>query len=222
MKNVAIILASGTGSRCNLGFPKQFAEVGGKTVLEHTIDKFEEHSLIDEIIIVTNEEYVSKIEGLVRGYKKISQVVKGGETRRESSYNGVSVLCDIEEANVLIHDGVRPMIDMEVITKCVESLSENDAVCVTTSATDTIFVVDEVGVIKDIPQRKNLKCAQTPQCFKLSLIRDAHKKAKKDANCSVTDDCGLILNYTDTDIHTIDGNVDNIKITYQKDLELIK
>lgn len=221
MKNIALILASGTGSRCGLDYPKQFAEICGKTILQHSVEVFENHNLIDEIMLVTNFEYVNKVSDLIKGYKKVSRVIAGGETRKDSSYNGVFAI-DKDEANILIHDAVRPLISSEIITDCITALNDYNAVCVATDSTDTIFVIDCDDNIVDIPNRKFLRCAQTPQCFKLSLIKEAHTKAKLDKDCFVTDDCGLIMNYTDDKIHIVNGSVDNIKVTYYQDIRFVE
>lgn len=221
MKNIVLLLASGTGSRCGLDYPKQFVKINDKTILEHSIEVFEYHSLIDEIIIVTNEEYIETVKNISEKYCKVSKVIKGGKERKDSSYNGISAIDELE-ANVLIHDAVRPLISKDIITNCIDSLEEYDAVCVTIPSVDTIFVVDDDDNIVSIPQRKLLKRAQTPQCFKLSTIKEAHEKAKQDINCSVTDDCGLIINYTDKKIHTLLGSNDNIKVTYKEDIEFVK
>lgn len=221
MKNIALLLASGSGSRCGLDYPKQFAKIADKTILEISVENFENHNLIDEIIIVTNSEYVEKVKKIINKYKKVSNVIAGGATRKDSSFNGISAIRD-EEANVLIHDAVRPLITTEIITNCIKSLESNKAVCVAISSTDTIFVIDEDDKIVSIPKRKFLRRAQTPQGFRLSLIRTAHQKANLDKNCLVTDDCGLIMNYTDSKIHVVEGSEDNIKVTFIDDIDFVK
>lgn len=221
MKNIVLLLASGIGSRCGLDYPKQFAAINGKTILEYSIDVFENHNLIDEIIIVTNPEYKNKVQELTKSYKKVSCVIEGGKERKDSSYNGISAIRD-NEANVLIHDAVRPLISENIITDCINSLASYNAVCAAIPSTDTIFLIDDEDNIISIPQRKMLRRAQTPQCFKLSVIKEAHLKARKDINCSVTDDCGLIMNYTNEKIHIIEGDINNIKITYPEDIEFFK
>ena len=221
MKNIVLLLASGTGSRCGLEYPKQFAKINGKTILEYSINIFEEHPLIDEIIIVTNKEYKNKVIELTNSYKKVVKVVEGGKERKDSSYNGVTAIDEIN-ANVLIHDAARPLITEKIINDCIDSLKTYSAVCAAVPSADTIFVLDEDNNIESIPNRKMVRRAQTPQCFRLYLIKDAHQKARKDINCSVTDDCGLVLNYTNEKIHIIDGDIDNIKITYSNDIEFFK
>lgn len=219
MKNIALILASGTGARCNLGYPKQFAKINNKTILEYTIDAFETHNLIDEIILVTSAEFLETVKEIASKYSKVKSVIKGGETRKDSSYNGISAIKDTE-ANVLIHDGVRPIISKDIITTCIKDLDTKKAVCVAIDSTDTIFQINEQNIITAIPQRKTLKRAQTPQCFKLSLIKEAHKLANNDSNCKVTDDCGLIQYYNLADIYLTQGDENNIKITYKEDIDL--
>lgn len=221
MKNIALILASGTGSRCNLGIPKQFAKINNKTILEYTINAFETHELIDEIYLVTSKEFLEKVKELTKDYIKVQAVIQGGETRKDSSYNGISAIKD-SEANILIHDGVRPLISKDIITNCIKELEEKSAICVAIDSTDTIYEINENNTIKSIPQRKFLKRAQTPQCFKLSLIKKAHELANNDPNCLVTDDCGLVQYYNLTDIYLTQGDENNIKITYKEDLDFVK
>lgn len=221
MKNIALILASGTGERCKLGYPKQFAKINNKTILEYTIDVFENHNLIDEIILVTSAEFLEIVKEVAAKYTKVKSVIQGGETRKDSSYNGISAITDTE-ANVLIHDGVRPLISHQIISNCITELKTKKAVCVAIDSTDTIFQVSDKNIITAIPQRKSLKRAQTPQCFKLSLIKEAHRLANNDKTCQVTDDCGLINHYNLADIYLTQGDENNIKITYKEDLDFVK
>lgn len=221
MKNIALILASGTGSRSGLDYPKQFFTVNNKTILEYTVEKFQDNENIDEIILVTNTEYVEKVKSLTKKYSKVVNVLQGGETRKDSSFNGISSI-DYPEGNILIHDGVRPLVSDEIINNCISALNRYTAVCTAIPSTDTIYVVDNSNKILNVPQRKTLKRAQTPQCFKLSLIKKAHELAKNDTQCVVTDDCGLVMNYNLSEVYTIDGAESNIKITYPEDIEFFK
>lgn len=219
MKNTAVILASGTGERSGLNLPKQFFEIDGKTLLEIVVSTFNEHNGIDEILVVTNEDFFEQTKNLLKNFSKVKKVINGGETRQDSSFNGVMAID--EECNVLIHDAARVFVSKEIIDACIEGLSAHDAVCTVINSTDTIFKVDGTGKIVDIPERANLRCAQTPQCFRLSLIKKAHEKASE-RGLSVTDDCGLVEAGKLADIYTVLGNSENKKITYSEDFELAK
>ena len=176
---------------------------------------------IDEIYLVTNSEYIEKVKEMTQIYSKVISVVKGGATRKDSSYNGILSIKHTE-GNVLIHDGVRPMVSDRIINECIKKLKHCPAVCTTIDSTDTVYITNDDGFITDIPNRKLIRRAQTPQCFKLSLIKKTHELANNDPDCVVTDDCGLIHHYKLANIKTIDGDTSNIKITYQDDIEFAK
>lgn len=216
MKNYAIILASGNGSRYGSDIPKQFVKIAGKTVFEHTIDAFESSKEIDDIVVVITPDYRDFAEELLlkNNYKKVKNLLNGGATRKESSSIGVASILE-DEANVIIHDCARPFITHKIIENCVKALEKYDAVDVAIPSADTIIKVKD-DIIESIPERKFLKRGQTPQCFKLSLIKKAHEISKNDNN--FTDDCGLIVNYGLADVYVVDGSGENIKITYPEDI----
>lgn len=218
MKNYGIILASGTGSRYKNDVPKQFVKIAGKTILEHTIEIFEKASDINEIIIVITPEYRHFAEEILvkNNYKKITKLLNGGETRKESSYIGITSIDD-EEANVIIHDCARPFLTQKIISNCIEALKKYDAIDVAIPATDTIVEVEN-DIIKNVPKRANLRLGQTPQCFKLSLIKKAHELAR--GSQDFTDDCGLIIKYNLADVYVVEGSTENIKVTYPSDIFL--
>ncbi len=219
MKNIALILASGTGERSGLNQPKQFFEVGGQTLLEHSVGAFDRHVLIDDIIVVAHHDFLEQTVALTRRFKKVIKVIAGGATRQESSYNGVF---SIEEAeNVLIHDAARAFVSEEIISTCIDGLSKHDAVCAAIEASDTILEVNETGKIICVPNRNFLRCAQTPQCFKLELIKLAHRIARTNGQI-VTDDCGLVLANNLADVYVVAGSSCNLKITYSRDLEFAR
>ena len=219
MKNIAIILASGVGERSGLDIPKQFVKIGGKTVLEHTIAIFDAHPQIDEIIIVTNKNYIDEVKEIANLFQKNICVAEVGETRRESSFKG---LCQIkeEDAKVLIHDAVRPFLNKKIIDNCLEALDKYDAVDVAVKSADTIIKINEESLIEDIPNRNSLRRGQTPQAFKLNVIRQAHEFAIKEKNINVTDDCGLIIKFNLGKVFVVDGDDYNMKITYPIDVAI--
>lgn len=219
MKNIAIILASGTGSRSGLNIPKQFYKINDKTVLEYSIEVFENNEKIDEIIIVSNPDFTEQTKELSTKYTKVIKIICGGKTRQQSSYNGVMSIVDTE-ANILIHDAVRPFVTKEIINECIYSLDKYNAINVAVESSDTVLEIDENSFIKSIPNRKNLRRVQTPQCFKLDIIKKAHELALKDISFQPTDDCGMVLRYDLSPIYVVNGDEKNIKITYPSDLEI--
>ena len=216
MKNYGIILASGTGTRYKSDVPKQFIKIAGKTVLEHTLDIFEKNKLIDCIILVITPDYRYIAEEILlkNNYKKVFKILNGGETRKESSYIGLSSISD-DEANVIIHDCARPFLSNRIIKDCVNALKNYNAVDVAIPSADTIIKVKD-NIIENIPERKTLLRGQTPQCFKLSVIKKAHELSQNDTN--FTDDCGLVVKHNLCKVYVVEGEMENIKITYPSDI----
>ena len=215
LKNYAIILASGSGSRFGEDIPKQFIKIEGKTILEYSIEAFEKNQNIDKIIVVITPKYIDLANDIIKkaNFKKVSKVVKGGAIRKESSYAGI-LSVDEEEANVLIHDCARPFVSQKIISECIKALEKYQAVNVAIPAIDTILHVKD-GFISSIPKRSELMYCQTPQCFKLSLIKHAHEISKNDNEFS--DDCGMVIKYGLAPIYIVEGSSDNIKITHKSD-----
>ncbi len=224
MKNIAIILAGGSGSRFGADMPKQFLKVAGKMIIEHTIDAFERHPLIDEIAIVSRADYMDEMKEMVKkdGYKKVSHVLQGGKERYHSSLAAIEAFTN-DADNLLIHDGVRPLVSERIITDCVNALANYEAVDVAVPTTDTIIELNEDGSIARIPQRRLLRNAQTPQCFRRRVIAEAFRLALQDPDFFPTDDCSIVLKYMpEVAIKVVDGEPTNIKVTYKSDLETVE
>jgi len=223
MKNIAIILAGGSGNRFGLNIPKQFAKVAGKTLIEHTLDVFQKNNLIDEICIVIKSDWIDKVEEIVikGGYSKVKKVLNGGEERKDSSLSAINAYKSEQNSdnyNLIFHDAVRPFVTDGIIQKCIEALSHYSAIDVAIPATDTIIEVKN-SVITNIPNRSDMMQGQTPQCFKLKTIAQAYNIAQKDSNFKATDDCGIVKKYLpDEEIFVVHGSVENIKITYEQDI----
>jgi ribitol-5-phosphate 2-dehydrogenase (NADP+) / D-ribitol-5-phosphate cytidylyltransferase len=219
--NIAIILASGSGQRFGSVTPKQFLKLAGKTVLEHTIDAFERHPSIDEIVLVSGAEFQLITHEIVNraGYRKVSRIVNGGDTRRQSSASGIAAVSG-DNHKVLVHDAVRPLVDKGTIDRCLEALDHADAVDTAVPASDTIIRVSEDRTIAEIPERAPLHLGQTPQGFRSGLLREAHRRAAGEPSLHVTDDCGLILHFGMCPVAVVPGDVNNIKITYPTDIYL--
>ncbi len=224
MKNIAIILAGGSGSRFGADMPKQFLPVAGKMIIEHTIDAFERHPLIDEIAIVSRADYMDEMKEMVKkdGYRKVTHILQGGKERYHSSLAALKAYTD-DDDNLLIHDGVRPLVSERIITDCVNALADYEAVDVAVPATDTIIEMNEDGSIARIPQRRLLRNAQTPQCFRRRVIAKAFDLALQDPDFFPTDDCSIVLRYMpEVAIKVVDGEPTNIKVTYKSDIEMME
>lgn len=215
-RNVAVILAGGTGTRVGLSIPKQLIKIAGKPIIEHTIAAFEQSPLIDEIIILMTPGYLDPIYAIVKSgeYKKVSQVLEGAETRNGTTALALAALGE-EECNVLFHDAVRPLVSQTIIEDCIEALEQYDAVDTAIPSADTIVSVEtNREVISDVLPRHLLRRGQTPQAFKLSVIRKAYENANQDPNFTSTDDCTVVLRYLpDVPIAVVRGHERNMKVT---------
>ena len=223
MKNIAIILAGGSGRRMGGPIPKQFLEVNNRTILEYTIDKFEHAECIDEIAIITHPDYVDKMQQIISSnpWKKVTQVLLGGKERTDSTLSALRAYTN-EDDRLLIHDGVRPMVSQQIIQNVCSALSEYNVVNLAVPAVDTIIEVKD-GVMVAAPRRDLLRQVQTPQGFKRQTLALAYEKALADPNFIATDDCGVVFKYHPASpIKIVDGETSNIKITYKEDLEILK
>jgi len=221
MKNIVVILAGGKGLRLGYSTPKQFIKVAGKMIIEHTIEKFQKHIKIDEIFIVVNSDYITIVDNLVikNKYTKVKKILVGGLERSDSSLSAINAI--EEEVNLIFHDAVRPMISNKIIDDCIIALNQYNAVDVAVPATDTVIEVEN-NYISTIPDRSKLRRGQTPQAFKLSVIKKAYNIALKDSNFIATDDCGIVKKYLPHEnIFVVQGEERNMKITYEEDLFLI-
>lgn len=223
MKNIAVILAGGSGTRLGNDMPKQFLKVAGKQVIEHTIDVFENCRQIDEICVVSKPDYVNDVENLVvkNQYKKVKKILNGGKERYDSSLAAINAYTD-DDTNLLFHDAVRPLVNERIINDCIEALETYNAVDVAAKTTDTIISVDANECIDFIPNRVNLRNGQTPQCFKRGTIKRAYELALADPNFTTTDDCGTVRKYLPQEpIFVVEGDNANMKLTYLEDLFLL-
>ena len=220
MKNCAVILASGTGERSGLDIPKQFYKLNAKTLLEYSIEAFNSHEKISSVIIVANPDFLDLTQDIALKYQKVRMIVNGGSTRQKSSYNGIKALEGKWVDNVLIHDAVRPFIGSKIIDNCITALETYQAVTVAVPVSDTIIKIDENNIITEVPKRNLIRRCQTPQCFRYSVIKEAHELARNENYNSATDDCSLVLRYDLASVYATEGSEENIKITYPFDIKL--
>ena len=220
--NIAILLAGGSGSRFGADRPKQFLEVNGCTVLEHSIRAFHGSPLIDEMVVITRADFVDEVKQIASAYPKVKHVRPGGKERYHSTLSALEVCTDADDL-LLIHDAVRPLVSEAIISRCIHALEEYEAIGVAMPSTDTIVRVDENDCIVETLPRVVLRNMQTPQGFRQRVLRQAFDLGLADPNFAPTDDCGVVRTYLPhVPIKIVEGEATNIKITYPKDLELIK
>lgn len=224
--NIAIILAGGTGKRMGNDIPKQFLELDGKTVIEHSIDAFEQVDGIDEIAVVVHPLWMEHIKHIAtnREWKKLSHLLEGGEERYFSSLNAIAAYLDYpDDTNLILHDAARPWVSPDIIKNVLEALGKHEAVGVGVPSTDTVWEVRRElsgeRFVARIPERKLMWRAQTPQAFRLPVIRDAYQRALQDPNFTATDDCGVVRQYMpEIKTYIVEGEEQNKKITFKEDL----
>jgi 2-C-methyl-D-erythritol 4-phosphate cytidylyltransferase len=222
MRTVAVVLAGGMGERFGSGVPKQLLPLAGRPLIEHSVAAFEQAPCIDEILVVMAAEHTGRTAALLvsAGVRKLTKVIPGGITRVDSTRLAIAELGPAE-CNVLFHDAARPLVDQDTIVGCVTALAECRAVGAAVPSSDTIAVVTH-GVMTGMPRRDSLVRCQTPQGFRLSVIRRAHELAAADpafGGLPATDDCGIVLRYLpDVEVRVVPGSERNIKITYPGDL----
>lgn len=225
MKNIAVIFAGGSGKRMNtVSRPKQFLELNGKPVMIYTLELFDNHPMIDGIVVVCIEPWITFLEKQLKKFEinKVGIIVPGGETGQDSIYNGLVATkeCYGEDCNVLIHDGVRPLITEQTITDCINTTQEKGNCITCIPATETFVVKQEDGSL-EIPTRDNSLIARAPQCFKLSDIMDAHIKAIEAGRHDFIDSCSM-MSFYGHHLHTIIGPMENIKITTPTDFFIFR
>lgn len=224
-RNIAVILAGGTGSRLGGSIPKQFMKVAGKTVIEHAIDVFEHHYGIDEIAVVVHPDYINPMEEIVlkNHWRKVKKILRGGSERYHSSLSAIQAYDAEPNAKLIFHDSVRPLVSHQIIDDVIAALEKYNAVDVAVAATDTIIQVDDKGEhITQIPNRNLLRRGQTPQAFRLSTIKQAYELALKDPEFRSTDDCGTVVKYLpDELVFVVQGDESNMKLTYKEDVFLL-
>lgn len=228
--NIAIIFAGGIGQRLNNGenfTPKQFLKINDKPIIIRTLELFQTHKDIDKIYISIHPDYYEYMQELVKYYyiTKIAGIVNGGKTGQESIYNALKLAQkeNPQDSIVLIHDGVRPNITEEVITKNIECTKKNGNAITCTSCFETILISENGINPEHVPYRKDTYAAQAPQTFHLGEVIEAHEITRK-TNPNYTDIVDTCTLYKTLNKKTfmVKGNRGNIKITTIEDLYILR
>ena len=220
--NTAVIFAGGVGKRMHSkDIPKQFLKMHDKPIIIHTIELFENNPEIDAIVISCVRDYMGYMNELVTKFnlKKVQSIVPGGATGQESIYNGLKAAEKIGNRGkdiVLIHDGVRPLINEKTIHDNIESVKQHGSAITSVKAKETIIVVDDNEAIASVNDRPHSRLARAPQSFYLDDILTAHEKAIKEQRKDFIDSCSMMTFYGKK-LFLVDGPQENIKITTPDD-----
>lgn len=227
--NIAVIFAGGTGQRMNTkSKPKQFLEMHGKPILIHTLEIFEGCSDIDAIVVSCLASWISYATKLIKKYNldKVKEIVPGGNTGQLSIYNGLCaaerITKDPAHTVVLIHDGVRPLINNKVIIDNIESVNKFGSAITCVSMKETVLLVDKYNKIENVPERNSCRLARAPQSFYLKDILRSQRKAINEGKTNFIDSCSLMSYYNDVSLHLVEGPWENIKITTPEDFYILR
>ena len=212
--NTAIIVAAGRGKRFCSEVPKQFVEIAGKPLIIHTLEKFENCSAIDAIILVLSGDEIEQfqISSFRSVISKLGLIVAGGASRAESVRNGLDKIDTFPDV-VVVHDGARPLVTVDEIEACVAKAAETGAACLVATVTDTIKTVNGGEIVSTL-DRDKLRRALTPQAFKYDILRKAFENVELDETS--TDECYLVEKLGHR-IACVEGSGRNIKVTTQDD-----
>lgn len=225
--NIAVIFAGGTGQRMHSkDVPKQFLKMHKKPIIIYTLEIFENHPDIDAIVIACVDTYIDYLNDLIYKYRidKVKKIVPGGSTGQMSIYYGLEAAKEVsngEDTVVLIHDGVRPLINNKVISDNIASVKKNGSAITTGVVQETILVVNDNESIEYVPERSHSRVAKAPQSFWLNDILSAHYQAQKEGITNYIDSCSLMKNYGHK-LFLVDGPSENIKITTPGDFFVMR
>ncbi|MBQ6369479.1 MAG: 2-C-methyl-D-erythritol 4-phosphate cytidylyltransferase [Parasporobacterium sp.] len=227
MKTAAIVLSGGKGLRFGSDIPKQYMEIGGKSILAYAVNAFEK-SDVDEIVIVAAQEHIGRCRKIVldSGFKKVTDVIPGGAQRYDSVLMGLRHLMSEEREIpeiVLIHDGARPFIRPETVNEIIRCVMAHGAAIAAVPCTDTIKIADENGCIVSTTDRTRTWAAQTPQAFRMEEICRAYEEVIGNAHpenlTGITDDAMVYqMAYPECSVRLVNAGTQNFKITAADDM----
>ena len=227
-KNVfGVILAGGSGARMgNVEKPKQFLMIGEKPIIAHTIEKFAINPSFEAVIVLSPKQWVKHTQDIIRKYVPMMQevyVIEGGETRNETIMNAISFIDEqfgVDEQTIIVtHDSVRPFISHRIIQENIASAQAFGACDTVIAASDTIVQSDDNEIITDIPERKKMYQGQTPQSFRAKKLREVYNALTKEEKEILTDACKILV-LKGEEVHLVEGEVSNMKITYPYDIKV--
>lgn len=216
----ALIFAGGTGRRMNSrSKPKQFLEMQGKPIIIYTIEHFQNSDLIDEIIIVCIEDRINELKKLLSRYDitKVVSIVPGGDSGHTSIYNGLLSMEGRSAENdiVLLHDGVRPLIQQDLISDCIESVKKNGNGITVEAVRESVAKSSDGCCIEFIPERQEMYAIKAPQAFYYKDIKKLYDRAKEESR--IFWDASSMCSYYGVSLYMVKSSRNNIKITEPAD-----
>lgn len=216
----ALIFAGGTGRRMNSSSkPKQFLEMHGKPIIIYTLEHFEYHSEITGIVVVCISEWIKELKKMLKKYgiTKVTQIVPGGKTGHDSIYNGLIALKDTVnyEEVILIHDGVRPLINREIISLNIEAVKKYGNAITVEPVKESVIRSKDGEHAYEMPSRNQMYIAKAPQSFRYGEILNLYEMAKRDGVKSV--DSAHLCSIYEKSMHMVASPPNNIKITEPSD-----
>lgn len=219
--NTAIIVAAGSGKRFGSKTPKQFLELNKKPLIIHTLERFQNCSSIDQIILVLPANQTTEFLQIIPKYgiTKLAKIVAGGATRAESVWKGFKVIQSVKAEIVAVHDGARPLVTADEISECIEKAKETGAAILVAPVTDTIKEIKDGKIIQTI-DRNTLRRALTPQCFRYEILKKAFANVEILSE-SATDE-SFLVEKSGVEVSIVEGSAKNIKVTTKEDLQLVE
>ncbi len=225
--NIAVIFAGGSGKRMHSkDRPKQFLMIHGKPIIVHTIERFQYHEEIDAVIVACLKEWIPYMEEMRYRYRldKISKIVPGGDTGQLSIYNGVKAAAELygTDGNIaLIHDGVRPLINDQIISENIAAVKKYGSAITCAPAQETFVLIDDEDNISEVESRKHSRLAKAPESFWLGELLEAEEQAIRDGCTEMIDSCTLMRAYGKK-MHVVECSYENIKITTPDDFYMFR
>ncbi len=223
--NIAMIIAGGSGSRMHQDIPKQFLTVNEKPVIIYTLEVFQKHPAVDEIVVVCIEGWEQVLWAYVRQFNltKVTAIIKGGDCGQNSIYRGLEEIGKHHESGdiVLIHDAIRPMVSEEIISDCIHKTIEYGSAIACIPCAEAMLISENQEDSIRIFDRNHLKRTQTPQGFHLGKLLDVHRKALAKGITNSTASCTLMIEMGEA-VHFSKGSEKNLKLTTVEDIDIFK
>lgn len=223
--NIAMLIAGGSGSRMHQDIPKQFLTVNEKPVIIYTLEVFQKHPAIDEIMVVCIEGWEQILWAYVKQFNitKVKAIVPGGSCGQASIYNGLVELEKSHDASdiVLIHDAIRPMVSEEIISDCINKTIEHGSGIASIPCAEAMLVTENQENSGVVFNRDNLKRTQTPQGFRIGKLLDVHRRALEQGITNSVASCTLMIEMGEQ-VFFSKGSEKNIKLTTIEDIDIFK